>query len=112
MPPRVLNGTAANCGPPFGTKRPQVQILSPRSVFRRPEALPLLGWGLRFGPYRNGAHRGDSPGLRSASLVAVELVFAEISNVIDTSAWRKIRMITRGWTSRSKSSVAHVRLAS
>jgi hypothetical protein len=62
--------------------------------------------------YRNGAHRGDSPGLRSASLVAVELVFAEISNVIDTSTWRRIRMITRGWTSRSKSSVAHVRLAS
>jgi len=29
-PPPVLNGTAANCGPPFGTKRPQVQILSPR----------------------------------------------------------------------------------
>src|SRR5450759_146406 len=32
-PPPVLNGTAANCGPPFGTKRPQVQILSPRPVF-------------------------------------------------------------------------------
>ena len=32
MPPPVLNGTAANCGPPFGTKRPQVQILSPRPV--------------------------------------------------------------------------------
>ena len=32
-PPRVLNSTAANCGPPFGTKRPQVQILSPRPVF-------------------------------------------------------------------------------
>src|SRR5674476_898364 len=31
-PPRVLNSTAANCGPPFGTKRPQVQILSPRPV--------------------------------------------------------------------------------
>jgi hypothetical protein len=30
MPPPVLNGTGANCGPPFGTKRPQVQILSPR----------------------------------------------------------------------------------
>jgi len=29
-PPRVLSSTAANCGPPFGTKRPQVQILSPR----------------------------------------------------------------------------------
>jgi hypothetical protein len=28
-PPPVLNGTAANCGPPVGTKRPQVQILSP-----------------------------------------------------------------------------------
>jgi len=24
---------AANCGPPFGTKRPQVQILSTRPVF-------------------------------------------------------------------------------
>jgi len=32
MPPRVPNGTVANCGPPFGTKRPQVQILSPRPV--------------------------------------------------------------------------------
>ena len=29
-PPPVLNSTVANCGPPFGTKRPQVQILSPR----------------------------------------------------------------------------------
>jgi len=29
-PPRVLSSTAANCGPPFGTQRPQVQILSPR----------------------------------------------------------------------------------
>ena len=29
-PPPVLSSTAANCGPPFGTKRPQVQILSPR----------------------------------------------------------------------------------
>ena len=26
----VLDGTGAYCGPPFGTKRPQVQILSPR----------------------------------------------------------------------------------
>src|SRR5450759_4198792 len=32
MPPPVLNDTAAHCGPPFGTKRPQVQILSPRPV--------------------------------------------------------------------------------
>jgi hypothetical protein len=31
-PRPVLNSTAANCGPPFGTKRPQVQILSPRPV--------------------------------------------------------------------------------
>jgi hypothetical protein len=31
-PPRVLSSTATNCGPPFGTKRPQVQILSPRPV--------------------------------------------------------------------------------
>jgi hypothetical protein len=32
--PHVLNSTAANCGPPFGTKRPQVQILSPRLYSR------------------------------------------------------------------------------
>ena len=31
-PRPVLNSTTANCGPPFGTKRPQVQILSPRPV--------------------------------------------------------------------------------
>ena len=31
-PPRVLSSTAANCGPSFGTKRPQVQILSPRPL--------------------------------------------------------------------------------
>jgi hypothetical protein len=31
-PRPVLNNTAANCGPPFGTKRPQVQVLSPRPV--------------------------------------------------------------------------------
>src|SRR5450631_2814388 len=31
-PPHVLTSTGANCGPPFGTKRPQVQILSPRPV--------------------------------------------------------------------------------
>ena len=29
-PPHVLNDTAVHCDPPFGTKRPQVQILSPR----------------------------------------------------------------------------------
>ena len=46
MPPPVLSGTAANCGPPFGTKRPQVQILSPRPCFRRPEALTRVGEGL------------------------------------------------------------------
>ena len=34
-PPPDLNDTAANCGPPFGTKRPQVQILSPRPHLRR-----------------------------------------------------------------------------
>jgi len=33
--------------------------------------------------YRNGAHRRDSPSRRSASLVAVELAFASISNVIE-----------------------------
>ena len=32
-PPPVLNSTAVHCGTPFGTKRPQVQILSPRPVF-------------------------------------------------------------------------------
>jgi hypothetical protein len=31
-PRPVFNSTAANSGPPFGTKRPQVQILSPRPV--------------------------------------------------------------------------------
>jgi len=41
-PPPVLNDTAANCGPPFGTKRPQAQILSPRPCFRRSEPLPGL----------------------------------------------------------------------
>jgi hypothetical protein len=41
-PPRVLNGTAVHCGPPFGTKRPQVQILSPRPCFRRSEPSPEL----------------------------------------------------------------------
>ena len=53
MPPPVLNGTAANCGPPFGTKRPQVQILSPRPCFRRPEALTRVGEGLSCCPYRS-----------------------------------------------------------
>jgi hypothetical protein len=46
MPPPVLNGTAANCGPPFGTKRPQVQILSPRPCFITSEALTRVGEGL------------------------------------------------------------------
>ena len=39
MPPHVLNSTAATCGPPFGTKRPQVQILSPRPF---PQVIPDL----------------------------------------------------------------------
>ena len=52
-PPPVLNGTAANCDPPFGTKRPQVQILSPRPCFRRPEALTRVGEGLSCCPYRS-----------------------------------------------------------
>jgi len=52
-PPPVLNGTAANCDPPFGTKRPQVQILSPRPCFRRPEALTRDGEGLSRCLYRN-----------------------------------------------------------
>jgi hypothetical protein len=38
-PSHVLNGTAVHCGPPFGTKRPQVQILSPRPV---PQVSDLL----------------------------------------------------------------------
>ena len=52
----MLNSTASNCGPPFGTKRPQVQILSPRPVFpqaRSPHQKwcgPLL---LRGAPKRN-----------------------------------------------------------
>jgi hypothetical protein len=52
-PPPVLNSTAANSGPPFGTKRPQVQILSPRPCFRRPEALTRVGEGLSCCQYRN-----------------------------------------------------------
>ena len=39
---RVLTSTAHNSGRPFGTKRPQVQILSPDQGFRRPEAPPEL----------------------------------------------------------------------
>ena len=50
-PPRVLSSTAATCGPPFGTKRPQVQILSPQPVpqvsdlheCRAPRRYPPLG---------------------------------------------------------------------
>jgi hypothetical protein len=53
MPPPVLSGTAANCGPPFGTKRPQVQILSPRLYSRRPEALTRVGEGLSCCQYRS-----------------------------------------------------------
>src|ERR1035437_9759722 len=34
----------------------------PDQYSRRPEALPLPGGGLRFGPYRNGAHRNSSEG--------------------------------------------------
>src|SRR5674476_754237 len=52
-PPRVLNGTAVNCGPPFGTKRPQVQILSPRLYSRRSEALTRVGEGLSCCQYRS-----------------------------------------------------------
>src|ERR1019366_6670520 len=37
----------------FGTKRPQVQILSPRPCFRRPEALTRVGEGLSCCPYRS-----------------------------------------------------------
>src|SRR5450631_3600712 len=53
MPPPVLNSTVVHCGPPFGTKRPQVQILSPRPCFRRPEALTRVGEGLSCCPYRS-----------------------------------------------------------
>jgi len=59
-PRPVLNNTAANCGPPFGTKRPQVQILSPRLHSRRSEARTRNGAGLfaastaaKHGKYRN-----------------------------------------------------------
>src|SRR5450631_3736563 len=52
-PPHVLTSTAANCGPPFGTKRPQVQILSPRLYSRRSEALTRVGEGLSCCQYRN-----------------------------------------------------------
>ena len=37
----------------FGTKRPQVQILSPRPCFRRPEALTRIGEGLSCCQYRS-----------------------------------------------------------
>jgi hypothetical protein len=166
MPPPVLNGTAAHCDPPFGTKRPQVQILSPRLYSRRSEALTRVGEGLSCCQYRSkipqvpqqirtfdllieraplagaalrwdeeaagqnpvtptkvpaghprrkgleGALEEAPPGLLCASRVAIGLAFEWISNVIDTSAERRIRMITRGWTSTSTSSVAQVRLAS
>ena len=52
-PPSVLNNTAANCGPPFGTNRPQVQILSPRPCFRRPEARTRNSEGRSCCPYRS-----------------------------------------------------------
>jgi hypothetical protein len=52
-PPHVLNCTAVHCGPPFGTKRPQVQILSPRPCFRRSEARTRNGEGLSCCLYRN-----------------------------------------------------------
>jgi hypothetical protein len=45
-PPPVLNSTAANCGPPFGTKRPQVQILSPRLVFPQARGSHRFGGSL------------------------------------------------------------------
>jgi len=51
-PRPVLNSTAANCGPPFGTKGPQVQILSPRLYSRRSEALTRVGEGLSCCQYR------------------------------------------------------------
>ena len=35
----VLDGTGPHCGPPFGTKRPQVQILSPRLTSSQVTAL-------------------------------------------------------------------------
>src|ERR1035437_2573363 len=53
----------------------------PDQYSRRPEAPPLPGWGLRFGPYRNEVPQrcsseligGTPPGLCSASLAAVDL---------------------------------------
>jgi hypothetical protein len=82
-PPPVLNSTAANSGPPFGTKRPQVQILSPRLYSRRSEALTRLGEGLsaastavKCGQYSNEDEidlrsEGASLSLRCASRVAI-----------------------------------------
>src|SRR5450759_3538558 len=52
-PPHVLNCTAVHCGPPFGTKRPQVQILSPRLYSRRSETLTTVGEGLSCCQYRS-----------------------------------------------------------
>ena len=40
----VLDGTGPHCGPPFGTKRPQVQILSPRLTSSQVTALRGPPW--------------------------------------------------------------------
>jgi len=87
-PPRVLSSTAANCGPPFGTKRPQVQILSPRPVFPQVRGPHQNWWGPRLLPVQqqNAAStatspnidlliEGAPPSLRRASLVAIGLAF-------------------------------------
>ena len=42
--PGVLDDTGATCGPPFGTKRPQVQILSPRLTSSQVTALRKPPW--------------------------------------------------------------------
>ena len=62
-PPPVLNDTAANCGPPFGTKRPQVQILSPRPVFPQVRAPHQNWWGPRLLPVQqqNAASTATNP---------------------------------------------------
>jgi len=55
-PPHVLNDMAVHCGPPFGTKRPQGQILSPRPAIPQARG-PHQKWCgpplLRGAPKRN-----------------------------------------------------------
>jgi hypothetical protein len=68
-PPRVLNSTAASCGPPFGTKRPQVQILSPRPVFPQARGrLPEPGGGHQTPDMTGPSLLTEMPGPRKAVL--------------------------------------------